>query len=88
MNIKNRLRMAAQLATLNQKGFGIMEVGSLILTMLVLFICLPILEPFLADAIIATGGITALIIMGIPLAMVIGAVIIIFKPAQPRYPQF
>ena len=88
MDIVQRLRTAAQLATLNQRGFGIMEVGSLILTMLVLFITLPIMEPFLADAISATGGVTALIIMGIPLAMVIGAVIVIFKPAQPQYPRF
>ena len=63
-----------------QRGFGIREVGSLLLAALVIGVTLPVLEPFLSMGITATGGITAILLMAIPFALVLGLFISILKP--------
>jgi len=60
---------------LGSKGFGIIELVVLILGAMILTLMLPLLEPFLAGGIAATGGTTGIIIAMIPLFLVAGFVI-------------
>jgi branched-subunit amino acid transport protein AzlD len=66
-----------------QRGFSVVQVGGFLLGAIVLGIALPILDPFLALGIGATGGITSYLLMALPFFMVAALVLYLFRE-QPR----
>lgn len=69
---------------LNRRGFSVVQVGSVLLCMLIIGIALPILDPFLQLGIAATGGITSYLLMAIPLFLVAGGIMYLFRTEPPR----
>lgn len=60
-----------------------MQIGSVLLGAIVLGITLPIIDPFLATGIAATGGVTGYLLMAIPLFMVGALVLHLFREQPP-----
>ena len=66
---------------------NIFTLPNIIIMSLILFALLPILEPFLAQGIAATGGITALLISAYPFVLVVGIIIYTLRGKGSAAPQ-
>ena len=60
---------------MNARGYSPKTIISVIISLIIVGLCLPILDPFLQMGITATGGITAMVLMLIPIALVLAVLI-------------
>jgi hypothetical protein len=68
---------------MNQRGFSVVQIGSVLLACIILGIALPIIDPFLQLGIGATGGITAYLLMAFPFFLVGAVVLYLFREQPP-----
>ena len=66
------------------RGFTVLQVGGVLFGVIVLGLCLPIIDPFLAMGISATGGITGYLLMAFPFFLVGALALHLFREQPPQ----